>query len=143
MAMIINLNCVIKNYPEFKEFLFLAFMPLNKNAYLRYRVIDQCLTNSMKPFPNKEFIREKLEEVVGRVSVSSIEKDFGKMKELFNAPIEFNRLKKGYYYTEPGFSIKEFPLTQDEITALDFSTGILQALKSHLFLIKSKEQLIK
>lgn len=105
-------------------------MPLNKNAYLRYRVIDQCLTNSMKPFPNKEYIREKLEEVVGRVSVSSIEKDFGKMKELFNAPIEFNRLKKGYCYTEPDFSIKEFPLTQEEITALDFTTGILQALKS-------------
>lgn len=104
-------------------------MPLNKDAYIRYRIIDQCLTNSMKPFPDKELIRERVEEVVGPISLSSLEKDFGKMREIFGAPLSFDRFKKGYYYQDKSFSIKEFPLTQEEISALDFSTGILQILK--------------
>ena len=104
-------------------------MPLNKSAYIRYRVIDQCLTNSMHAWPTKEYILEKVEEVVGPVSLSSLEKDFGKMRELFNAPIQYNRAHNGYHYTEVGFSIKEFPLTEEEIEALDFSTAVLQVLK--------------
>lgn len=105
-------------------------MPLNKDAYLRYRIIDQCLTNSMKPFPTKEYILERVEEVVGTVSVSSLEKDFGQMKRIFKAPIEFDRYRKGYFYNDPHFSIINFPLTEEEITALDFSMGVLQVLKS-------------
>ena len=104
-------------------------MPLNKSAYIRYRVIDQCLTNSMHSYPSKEYILKKVEEVVGDVSISSVEKDFGKMKELFNAPIQYNRVHNGYHYTEENFSIKEFPLTEEEIEALDFSTAVLQVLK--------------
>ncbi|HUR12823.1 MAG TPA: WYL domain-containing protein [Flavitalea sp.] len=104
-------------------------MPLNKSAYIRYRIIDQCLTNTMRTYPTKEFILDKVSEVVGPVSQSSLEKDFGKMKELFNAPIQYNRAQNGYHYTEEGFSIKEFPLTEEEIEALDFSTAVLQVLK--------------
>lgn len=105
-------------------------MPINKDAYLRYRIIDQCLINSMHAFPNKEYIREKVEEVLGPVSLSSLEKDFGKMKEIFSAPIAFDRVRKGYYYDDPNFSIKEFPLNEEEIRALDFSTAVLGVLRS-------------
>ena len=105
-------------------------MPLNKDAYLRYRIIDQCLINTLRKYPSKEYILEKVEDVVGSVSLSSLEKDFGKMKELFNAPLSYDRYRKGYCYDDPNFSIKEFPLTEEEITALDFSTAVLQVLKS-------------
>jgi predicted DNA-binding transcriptional regulator YafY len=83
----------------------------------------------MHAWPTKEYILKKVEEVVGPVSLSSLEKDFGKMRELFNAPILYNRVHNGYHYTEEGFSIKEFPLTEEEIEALDFSTAVLQVLK--------------
>ena len=33
-------------------------MPANKYALLRYRIIDRCLTNSGRPYPSKEELRE-------------------------------------------------------------------------------------
>jgi predicted DNA-binding transcriptional regulator YafY len=51
------------------------------------------------------------------------------MKRFYGAPIKYNRQHNGYCYTEPDFSIKEFPLTHDEIEALDFSTALFQQLK--------------
>ena len=110
-------------------------MPRNKNATLRYRIIDSCLTNPMHPFPGLEFIRAKISEQLNDdISVSMIHKDFAAMKQIYSAPIKFNKTKEGYFYTETGFSIKEFPLTNDEISALDFSTALLYNLKdTHLF----------
>lgn len=51
------------------------------------------------------------------------------MKRIYNAPIKYSRVNGGYYYNEESFSIKEFPLTHDEIDALDISTALLQSLK--------------
>jgi len=48
---------------------------------------------------------------------------------MYNAPISFDRNEKGYYYSQPDFSIKSFPLTHEEIEALDFSTALLGLLK--------------
>src|SRR4051812_13373864 len=105
-------------------------MPLNKSALLRYRIIDACLTNTMRTFPSKEFIIQQIEEKTGKeISPSMIDKDIKGMKEMYSAPIAFDRNNKGYYYTQPDFSIKEFPLTHDEIEALDFSTALLGLLK--------------
>jgi predicted DNA-binding transcriptional regulator YafY len=118
-------------------------MPINKDAYIRYRIIDQCLTNSLRKYPTKEQILQKMEELLGPISVSSLEKDFGKMKENFNAPLSYDRIRKGYYYTDPNFSIREFPLTAEEITALDFSTGVLQLLKSTPIFSKMQDAIDK
>jgi predicted DNA-binding transcriptional regulator YafY len=105
-------------------------MPSNKNAILRYRIIDGCLTNTMHPFPSVDYIREKIEnQLQGEISISMIRKDFASMKQIYSAPIKFNKTRDGYYYSEKGFSIKEFPLTTEEIAALDFSTALLNNLK--------------
>jgi predicted DNA-binding transcriptional regulator YafY len=105
-------------------------MPVNKSAVLRYRIIDECLTNTMRKYPSKDFIIEQIEEKTGKeISASMLDKDIKGMKEMYGAPIAFDRLKKGYYYTQDGFSIKEFPLTNEEIEALDFSTALLGLLK--------------
>ena len=37
-------------------------MPANKYALLRYRIIDRCLTNRMRPHPSKEDLRLACEE---------------------------------------------------------------------------------
>jgi len=105
-------------------------MPVNKSALLRYRVIDACLTNSLRTYPSLEFIIDKIEEQLGTtLSDSMFNKDIQQMKRVYGAPIKYDRSHSGYYYTEPGFSIKEFPLTHDEIEALDFSTALFQLLK--------------
>lgn len=105
-------------------------MPLNKNATLRFRIIDDCLTNTMHPYPTLKQIIDKVCELCGPVSESSISKDFGQMRRIYQAPIQFSNFNKGYYYTEPGFSIKQFPLTEDEVQALDFSTALLSTIKN-------------
>ena len=105
-------------------------MPVNKNALLRYRVIDSCLTNRQRKFPTMEFIMDKIEEQIGAsISASMFSKDISQMKNTYKAPISFNRQNKGYYYTEEDFSIREFPLTHDEIDALDYSTALLHQMK--------------
>ena len=105
-------------------------MPVNKSALLRYRVIDDCLTNTLRKFPSKEFIISQIADKTGKeISPSMFDKDIKSMKEMYSAPIAFDRDKKGYYYTQNGFSIKEFPLTNEEIEALDFSTALLGLLK--------------
>lgn len=105
-------------------------MPVNKSALLRYRIIDACLTNPQRTYPSTEFLISKIEEQLDTtLSASMFNKDIQQMKSTYGAPIKYNRYHKGYCYTEPGFSIKEFPLTHDEIEALDFSTALFQQLK--------------
>lgn len=105
-------------------------MPVNKNALLRYRIIDSCLTNRMRKFPTLADIIQKIEEQSGTgISVSMLNKDLNQMRTLYGAPIRYNRTHNGYYYEEEGFSIMEFPLTGAEIEALDYSTALLETLK--------------
>ena len=104
-------------------------MPVNKSAMLRYRIIDGCLINSLRKFPTMEFILERIEEQIGvPISSSMFSKDLQQMKNM-GAPIEYDRYSKGYFYSQVGYSMQEFPLTSDEIEALDFSTALLQQLK--------------
>ncbi len=105
-------------------------MPVNKSALLRYRIIDACLTNRRHTYPSIEYIITKIEEQLGTsLSDSMFNKDIQQMKRFYGAPIKYNRQHHGYCYTEPDFSIKEFPLTHGEIEALDFSTALFQQLK--------------
>jgi predicted DNA-binding transcriptional regulator YafY len=105
-------------------------MPANKSALLRYRIIDACLSNPMRRHPTQQRIIDKIEEGIGTsISGSMLNKDLASMKSIYGAPIAYSRVHKGYYYTEPGFSIREFPLTAEEVNALDFSTALLQQLK--------------
>jgi len=119
-------------------------MPLNKNAYHRYRVIDSCLTNHLKPYPSLEYITKKVSASLDAgkskaertgISSSMISKDITEMKrnKEINAPIEFSREHRGYYYTEKGFSLKERPWTYKEMDALEFSTAFLSKIRGSSF----------
>jgi predicted DNA-binding transcriptional regulator YafY len=105
-------------------------MPANKNALARYRIIDDCLTNTMRRYPKLPDIQQKIEAQLGQsISTSMINKDLKAMRDMYGAPIIFQKQKNGYCYSQEGFSIKEFPLTYDEIEALDLAPAMLQQLK--------------
>jgi predicted DNA-binding transcriptional regulator YafY len=105
-------------------------MPVNKNALLRYYAIDACLNNSMRTYPNLEQIRQRvMQQLDGDISVSMINKDLAQMRDIYAAPIKYDKIKKGYCYATTGYSIKRLPLSEEEITALDYSTALLQQLK--------------
>jgi len=98
-------------------------MALNKYAAIRYRIIDECIRSRSKPYPTKEELRSACEEALygstngSNISLSTIDKDLWALKNesVFGyAPIAFNRLNNGYYYTDPGFSL-DLPITPEDI----------------------------
>jgi predicted DNA-binding transcriptional regulator YafY len=106
-------------------------MPANKYALLRYRIIDRCLTNSMRTYPTKEELRKACEEALygsagERISISTIEKDLWAMRnegELgYNAPIAYNAEHRGYHYEDPDYSISGLNLQDQDLQALRFAT---------------------
>ena len=114
-------------------------MPANKYALLRYRIIDGCLTNRFKPYPTKEELRQACEDHLygsqgEMISESTIEKDLWAMRnesELgFNAPIAYHPGHRGYYYTDPDFTIKDISLRDEEVSAIRIAAQVLFQFRS-------------
>lgn len=113
-------------------------MPANKYALLRYRIIDKCIRNKYKPYPTKENLRQACEDFLynsfrERVSTSTIDKDLYAMRNEeglgYLAPIAHSRIHKGYYYTDPNYSIDQLPLNEEDIDAVRFAALTLSQFK--------------
>lgn len=113
-------------------------MPANKYALLRYRIIDNCLTNKYKPYPSKEELRQACEDHLygssgEAISESTIEKDLWAMRnetELgYEAPIAYHSGHRGYYYTNPDYTIKDIALRDEEVNSIHFAARILYQFK--------------
>lgn len=109
-------------------------MPLSKNSFIRYQVIDACLRNKQRPYPTIDLLLEKCQERLDKtISLSTIEKDLRAMRELpepgYYAPIAYDRLHRGYYYTEPGFTISNIVLKEADIDAIEFAARILRQFR--------------
>ncbi|MES2779611.1 MAG: WYL domain-containing protein [Bacteroidota bacterium] len=104
-------------------------MPKNKQAYIRYRIIDACIRNKQKPFPTKEELIKAC-EVIASVSLRTIEQDLYDMQhdeELgYFAPIKYDRFQKGYCYEDPHYSISNIPLKENDLYALEFAVALLK-----------------
>ena len=108
-------------------------MPINKNAYRRYKVIDSCLRNKMRPYPSMndllDAIKEKLDVMT---TAETVQKDIAVMKMLppdgFDAPIKFNRSTLGYEYTDPDFSIYGVALNSSDIDAINEAIEVLESI---------------
>lgn len=104
-------------------------MPKNKNALIRYRIIDVAIRNKQKPFPSKQELIDACNGL-GTVSARTIDKDLYDMKfdeELgYFAPIEFDRKERGYYYSDDSYSINKIPLKQEDLYAMEFACSILK-----------------
>ena len=108
-------------------------MPINKNAYGRYKVIDMLLRNRMRPYPTMQDIIEACREKLGLdISHEAIQKDINLMKrshpEGFDAPIQYNFFKRGYEYTDPDYSISEISLSPDDVGAIKESIELIRTI---------------
>lgn len=114
---------------------------VNKDALVRYRVINKCLLNRARTYPTKEEIRLSCMEALGvnYISDRTIEKDIEDMRhneELgFFAPISYSKKMKGYYYTEDDYSIDKIPLKENDLNALQFAASILSQF-GHLSVLR-------
>jgi predicted DNA-binding transcriptional regulator YafY len=108
-------------------------MPLNKEALLRYKIINRMLLNKRRPYPTMEDIQEEMEKRLGKpFAVSTIQKDIKAMKEDeqlgFFAPIGFSRSHQGYYYKDPEYSIDDLQIDDEELDALNAALSFMRSV---------------
>ena len=104
-------------------------MAISKSAYKRYRVIDKMLRNKFKPYPTIDDILEACEDSLEYApSLDTLEKDIRNMKQanVLDAPIEYCRKNKGYWYTNPNYSINSIPLTEEDITTIKEALDLIK-----------------
>ena len=114
----------------------LQSMPVNKNALLRYKTIDNCLRNTARQWTLEDLIdacSDALYEYTGKddlVSRRTVQLDIQKMRssELgYDAPIEVYD-NKYYRYSDPGYSITSTPLSESDIRQMGEAVGVLKQL---------------
>ncbi len=106
-------------------------MPINKNAFKRYKVIDMLLRNNMRKYPTlaeiTEACKEKLD--IANLSTETIKKDIEHMRESvpngFDAPISYNKQKKGYEYLDPNFVLGGVSLNDSDVDAIKESIDLI------------------
>ncbi len=109
-------------------------MPHTKNQTFRIKIIDDLLSRStwVKTARIKQVIEEFLTETIAE---RTIQKDIYDMQHDtrlgYYAPIEYNKKRGAYTYTEKGYTIKNFSLQPEEITALQFYAECLQAFSGY------------
>lgn len=108
-------------------------MSNGKNPYLRYRIINACLTSKHKTYLTIAEIMDKLAEQDLLVEKRTIELDFETMRHDerlgYHAPIAYCRKNKGFYYTDNTYSTEAIPFSEEDLLALRFALGVLQYYK--------------
>jgi predicted DNA-binding transcriptional regulator YafY len=112
-------------------------MPVNRNALIRYRTIDNCLRNRHRRWTLEDLVEacsETLYEYEGidkGVSKRTVQMDIQMMRSDklgYNAPIIVEE-KKYYSYDDPEYSITNIPLTDQDLGKLTEVVEILRQFK--------------
>lgn len=102
-------------------------MPVNKNALLRYRILDRCFSDRHHYYDIEELVdkvNEAFLDMYGKtVSLRQIRADISYMKDRvsYDAPIEaipYDGKKCYYRYSDPDFSIFNSDLSNEEVVKL-------------------------
>lgn len=109
-------------------------MPKNKNALLRYRILDRCLRNRQRRYTLTDLRREISRELGAedeeplRVSRRTLQNDLATLRggELgYHAPIEVVE-QKYYRYADPDFTIRALPVSAEELAQLTEAIDVLR-----------------
>ncbi|MBE8726809.1 helix-turn-helix transcriptional regulator [Flavobacterium hungaricum] len=112
-------------------------MSQNKNALIRYKIIDKCLQNRYRQWTLEDLIEccsEALSEYEGRdipISKRTIQMDIQLMRSEklgYNAPIVVYD-KKYYKYEDEDFTITDIPLTETDMNVLTETVSMLKQFK--------------
>lgn len=109
-------------------------MPTNKDALIRYRVINKCLID------RKHVTRKELKEACEKaldiypIGIRTIDGDINAMRHDsslgYNAPIMLDRTRGAYYYEDPNYSIDNIPLNEEELESLIFAARLLEQFRN-------------
>ncbi len=95
---------------------------VNKALLKRLSTIDREI--SSKRFPNKSILAKLLE-----VSSKTIQRDIDFMKNEYDAPIEFDNIRKGYYYTNNKFRLSPLSVDESDFLAVAVTDKVLEQYK--------------
>lgn len=110
-------------------------MATNKNAQLRYQILDRCFSDFTHRYTIDDLIdkiNERLEDLYGtQIGVRQVRDDIKYMRDrvAYNAPIKAYPLdgKRCYYrYTEPDFSIFKNELSVEDVNNLRSTIEMLK-----------------
>ncbi|MCL6523657.1 MAG: WYL domain-containing protein [Thermoflavifilum sp.] len=122
-------------------------MPINKDAYARYRLIDERLNRRLQPPTLSELIDYVSEKLGKRVSKRTIQQDIYDMRyseELgYKAPIVYDHQIKGYRYEEADYSIHHLPVSEYDLEGLEIAINILQHYIELPFIKQFEETLLR
>jgi predicted DNA-binding transcriptional regulator YafY len=114
-------------------------MATNKNALIRYKILDSCFRNPGKKYFIEDLIKEcekvllDIDSKSNGISRRQILEDIGFMESKEGWQIELDRIRVGrkvyYRYSNPGYSINNMPLNEVEINQLQSATDILSQFK--------------
>ena len=88
---------------------------------LRLLQLEKAIQNMN--YPSVERLMKELE-----VSRRTILRDIDELKLYYNAPIEYDRLRKGYYFTDETFFVRNVLVSEGEVVAM---AGILPLLERY------------
>ena len=111
-------------------------MPVNRNALIRYKTIDNCLRNPFRRWTLDDLIEAcsdalaEYEGIYKGISRRTIQADIQMMRSEklgYNAPIVVID-KKFYTYEDPDYSITNSPLSENDISRVSDALGVLKQL---------------
>lgn len=109
-------------------------MPVNKNALLRYKIIDRSLRNRYRRWTIEDLVDEisealyDMEGIRKGISLRTVQNDIQIMRSDklgYNAPIEVYD-QKYYKYADPNYSITELPLTAEDFNLITKAVKMLE-----------------
>ena len=114
-------------------------MPANKNALIRYKVIDRCLRNRYRRWSIEDLVDAcsdalyDMEGIRKGISLRTVQGDIQIMRSDklgYNAPIEV--YDQHYYrYSDPQYSISSIPLSEDDFLLLKKAVELLGSSEAH------------
>lgn len=109
-------------------------MPVNKNALIRYKTIDNCLRNPYRRWTLQNLVEAcsdalyEFEGIRRGVSLRTIQGDLQLMRSDklgYNAPIEVYE-HKYYRYSDRNYSIMNLPLSHNDIETMTEAVNLLR-----------------
>ena len=115
----------------------MTLMPINKNAYIRYQVLDRCFSNTGRKYYWQDLLDEinkvLLENNSESIGRTQLFKDISFMESDAGFSINLNRNKEGkkvfYRYEDKNFSIRNSPLNKSESEKIKSALMVLSRFK--------------
>ena len=89
----------------------------------RILMIDEAIRSGF--FPSIGKLAAKAE-----VTRRTIERDIEYLRDMYQAPIEYDSVKRGYFYSEPNFFIKSVMLTEGELFSIAIFDRLLEQYRN-------------